>query len=52
MGFSGLKISGHSGTQFKHRKVFKHIKKYQQVYKYDFKYSNETLDSGLSLIHI
>ncbi len=28
MGFSGSKISGHSGTSFKHRKAFVKIKEY------------------------
>lgn len=34
MGFSGIHIPGHSGTQFKHRKVFERIKKYEESTKY------------------
>jgi len=30
MGYAGLKISGHSGTEFKHRKGFEKIKKLNQ----------------------
>ena len=46
MGFCGSKISGHSGTEFKHRKAFVSIKAYHEKTKY-FKKSysyNSNLD--------
>lgn len=49
MGYSGSKISGHSGTEFKHNKVFRNIKKYHQLYQYqDVEYSNDIIEGDKS----